>query len=101
MPGSSGAIITPAEIPFSTKHSIASNRACGRGVPGSVSFQTSSSTLPMLKLTCTSATSLSSRSTSTSRRTKTPLVVMEAGFRKSTSTRRMRRVSSYCDSAGS
>ena len=80
IPGSNGAIITPAEIPFSTRYCMASILAMGFGVPGSIIFHTFSLMVPILKLTWTSATSLSSASMSTSRRTKTPLVVMDAGF---------------------
>ena len=80
---------------------MASMRAMGPGAPGSLVFQTCSSMLPILKLILTSATSLSSCKTSRSRRTRTPLVVKDAGLPNSVSTCRIRLVNPYSASAGS
>ena len=101
IPGRMGAIMTPAVIPFSTRSCIASRRAIGLGAPDSLVFHTFSSRLPTLKLILTSATSFSSWRTSKSRRTKTPLVVSDAGFLNSVSTCRIRLVNPYSASAGS
>ncbi len=73
----------------------ASTRRMGWGVPGSVSFHTSSSRVPMEKLARTSEWAAASASRSRSRRMSVDLVRMENGLRASASTSTMPRVRWY------
>ena len=80
-PGSTGATSTPHGTPAALSLATASTRRRGWGVPGSVSFHTSSSRVPMEKLARTSSVGAASASRSRSRRMRVDLVRMENGLR--------------------
>jgi hypothetical protein len=81
MPGRIGAIRTPHGIPAWFSAATASRRFRGCGVPGSLAFHASSSSVPIENAVETSATCAASTSRSRSRRISVPFVRMEKGFR--------------------
>ena len=93
IPGRIGAIPTDARMPAPTSCSSARRRWRGGAVPGSVSRQTSTSSVGTEKVTDTSARRAASASTSTSRTIIGPRVMSPNGFAASASTSMHARVS--------
>ena len=95
-----GATFTPTEIPARASFSITRSRRAGAGTYGSMARAFSGSQNGMLTVTCAEATAVRLASTSTSRSTSADLVMMAAGFARSTHTSRQPRVSRYDASSG-
>jgi hypothetical protein len=93
MPGRIGAIPTPASIPASRNRESARSRCAGGGVFGSVSRQMRSSSVGTENVTETFAFDAASTSTSMSRTTIGPRVMIDSGFAASARTSRHARVS--------
>src|SRR5207244_705518 len=85
-------LFAPVGMPASLSLATASTRFFGCGVPGSLAFQTSSSSVPMEKLARTSARCAASVSTSRSRRISVDLVRIENGLACSARVSTMPRV---------
>ena len=98
-PGIIGAIMIPQATPASVSSRRASKRLIGLAVPGSIFFQTASSSVGMLNAIWASVTSASRDQRSRSRRTEGDLVSMCTGWRKSSITSRILWVISYFISA--
>ncbi len=90
---------TPQGTLASLRRRTASRRLSGGGVPGSVSFQTSRSSVPIERLTCTLVRLAASASSSRSRSTSVDLVRMLKGLPISASTPTMPLVRWYLPSA--
>ncbi len=99
-PGMIGEIEMPVEMPASDNRAMASNRLRLAGACGSTWRATSSSANGMLKYTLIQASSCRRLSTSRSRCTRTPFVMMATGLRYSAQTSRQARVSSNDASIG-
>ena len=95
MPGRIGAINTLVGMPASVRVRIASMRAFGCGVPGSVRRQTSSSSVPIENAALTDVTSAAAVSRSRSRVMSVPFVRIENGLRYSVSAPMMPRINRY------
>ena len=98
-PGSTGAISTPHGTPASFSRLTASIRLSGGGVPGSVSFHTSRSSVPMETSSRTRVRAAASTSRPRSRRTSVDFVRMLKGLAASLSTRTIPCVRWYLPSA--
>ena len=91
-PGRMGAMPTPALTPARTSISSARSRARGGAVPGSVVRHSCSSSVGIEKLTETLARRAAACSTSMSRTTRGPRVMMPNGVRDSLSATMQARV---------
>src|SRR5436190_611819 len=100
MPGTMGASEIPTGTPASASAFIASKRRTGAAAPGSSAFAIASSRNGMLTCTLTRATFARSESTSTSRRTSRPFVMITTGLRNSRKTSRQPRVNRYEGASG-